>query len=531
MSLESTQLPRAPHFTLAEGAPLPRADTTAQIRNKQGGGLSLLQDTQLIETLAHFSRERIPERVVHAKAVGAHGFYEVTHDISDLTDADFLTGIGKRTELTARISTVGPERGSADTIRDVRGWAIKFKTAEGNQDWVFNDQPVFFVRDPIKFPSLNRSHKKHPATNASSADMFWDFHTANQEGMHALMFLFSDRGLPRTLRNINGYSNHTYKFTKADGSFHYVKIHLIADGGIATLTNSEATPLSATQPDYHALDLRSAIDSGNFPTWTVSVQVMHPKDVKDSPVNIFDMTKVWPHGKYPLRPIGRITYNRNPSNYFAEIEQAAFSPSTMVPGLAPSADPMLQARMFAYPDAARYRLGANYQFLSTNATKSGIWNPMQRDGAMNFTSNYGGEPNYVNSRISKMEYKGHASIATREDEAGAKSKVLEVTPLSQESDYLEYESHATTFTTEVTDEDFVQPRALWAVMAKQDGAQARFVDNVAAHVAEVELPWLREDVYTMFARVDGELGSAIKKAAEDKVGKAGELMPHKTAWH
>jgi catalase len=232
-----------------------------------------------------------------------------------------------------------------------------------------------------------------------------------------------------------------------------------------------------------------------------------------------------------LRPIGRITYNRNPSNYFAEIEQASFSPSTMVPGFAPSADPMLQARMFAYPDAARYRLGANYQFLPTNATKSGIWNPMQRDGAMNFTSNYGGEPNYVNSRISKMEYKGHASIAMREDEAGAKSKVLEVTPLSQESDYLEYESHATTFTTEVTDEDFVQPRALWAVMGKQDGAQARFVDNVAAHVAEVEQQWLREDVYTMFAKVDGKLGSAIKKAAEEKVGKAGELMPHKTAWH
>lgn len=516
---------------MAEGPPLPRADTTVQIRNKQGGGLSLLQDTQLIETLAHFSRERIPERVVHAKAAGAHGFFEVTHDISDLTDADFLTGIGKRTELTTRISTVGPEKGSADTVRDVRGWAIKLKTAEGNQDWVFNDQPVFFVRDPIKFPSLNRSHKKHPATNAPSADMFWDFHTANQEGMHALMFLFSDRGLPKTLRNINGYSNHTYKFTKADGSFHYVKIHLIADAGIATLTNSEATPLTATQPEYHALDLQSAIDAGNFPTWTVSVQVMHPKEVKDSPVNIFDMTKVWPHGKYPLRPIGQITYNKNPSNYFAEIEQASFSPSTMVPGFAPSADPMLQARMFAYPDAARYRLGANYQFLPANAAKSGVWNPLQRDGAMNFTANYGGEPNYVNSRISKMEYKGHASIATKEDDAGAKSKVLEVTPLSTESDYLEYESHATTFTTEVTEEDFLQPRALWAVMAKQDGAQGRFVDNVAAHVAEVETQWLREDVYAMFAKVDGKLGSAIKAAAEEKVGKAGEVMPHKTAWH
>lgn len=465
-------------YTLAEGAPLPRNDTSVQLRNKQGGGLVLLQDTQLIETLAHFSRERIPERVVHAKAAGAHGYFQVTHDISDITDADFLNGVGKRTEVLTRISTVGPEAGSADTTRDVHGWAIKFKTNEGNNDWVFNNIPVFFVRDPVKFPSLNRSHKRHPATHATDADMFWDFHVGSPESAHALMFLFGDRGTPASLRHINGYSGHTYKFTKRDGSYHYVRIHIKADGGIKNLSAEEATRLAGTNPDSLILGLYNAIGAGNFPSYTVYIQTIHPADVNNCPVNIFDMTKVLPHAQYPLRPVGKLVFDRNPTNYFSEIEQAAFSPSTMVPGIEPSADPMLQARMFAYPDAARYRLGVNYQMLPTNAAKCPVYIPTERDGFMNFGSNYGADPNYVHSSIQPTSFRSEAATSS-----GYKPTEETLTgPVS--------------FSSEVTDEDFVQPRALWNdVMAKQEGAQDRFVANVAEHISGVKRAWLRKKLF------------------------------------
>ncbi|KAH0848660.1 Peroxisomal catalase A [Fonsecaea pedrosoi] len=491
-----------PHnlYTLAEGAPLPRNDTSVQVRNKQGGGLVLLQDTQLIETLAHFSRERIPERVVHAKAAGARGYFQVTHDISDITDADFLNGIGKKTEVLTRISTVGPEAGSADTIRDFHGWAIKFKTAEGNNDWVFNNQPVFFVRDPIKFPSLNRSHKRHPATHTSDADMFWDFHVGSPESIHALMFLFSDRGTPASLRSINGYSGHTYKFTKKDGSYHYVKIHIHADGGIKNFTNDEAIKVAGESPDFLTNDLFNEIEKGNYPSYTVSIQTIHPADVAMCPVNIFDMTKVLPHEQYPLRPVGKLVFDTNPTNYFAEIEQAAFTPSNIVPGIEPSADPMLQARMFAYPDAARYRLGVNYQMLPTNAAKVPIYVPTERDGFMNFSTNYGPDPNYINSSIHPTGF--HT--------AG----VSEYKPTE------EFLSGPVVFTSDVTDDDFKQARALWTkVMAKQEGAQENFISNIAGNIAGVKRDWLREKVFELFRRVDESLGERIEEAV-NKIVKA-----------
>ena len=460
-------------YTLAEGVPLPRNDTSVQIRNNLGGGHVLLQDTQLIETLAHFSRERIPERVVHAKAAGAHGYFEVTYDISDITDANFLTGIGKRTQLTTRISTVGPERGSADTVRDFRGWAFKFKTREGNCDFVFNNQPVFFIRDPVKFPSVNRSHKRHPTTNAPDSDMFWDFHTANPEGIHALMFLFGDRGIPASLKNINGYSGHTYQLTKVDGSFHYVKFHINADAGVRCLSAEKASKLAGSQPDGHALDLFDSIARRDYPSYTLSVQVIHPDDVASCPVNIFDMTKTWPKSLYPRRPVGKIVLNRNPANYFAEIEQAAFSPSAMVRGIEPSADPMLQARMFAYPDAARYRLGVNYQMLPVNRTSSNVYVPTERDGFMNFTDNYGGDPNYVGTQIKPVSFS-----------AGVSQKKWTSTkePLSE----------PVVFTSEVTDKDFLQAREMWnKVLAAQEGAQDRFVSNISDHISKVKRGWLR----------------------------------------
>jgi catalase len=482
------------YYTLAEGVPLPRNDTSVQLRNQNGGGLVLLQDTQLLETLAHFSRERIPERVVHAKAAGARGYFEVTHDISDITDADFLTGIGKKTELLTRISTVGPERGSADTIRDFHGWAIKFKTAEGNNDWVFNNQPVFFVRDPVKFPSLNRSHKRHPVTNAADADMFWDFHVNSPESIHALMFLFSDRGIPASLRNINGYSGHTYKFTKKDGSYHFVKIHILSNLGIKTLTSAEGNSLAGTHPDALMLDLFDAIATGNLPSYNVYIQTLAPSAVPTFPINIFDMTKVWPHSLAPLRQVGKIVLDKNPENYFSDIEQAAFSPSAMVPGIEPSADPMLQARMFAYPDAQRYRLGVNYQFLPTNAAKSGVYCPTERDGFMNFKTNYGGDPNYVGSKLRPTAFKGAGETNSMANGSVVETNGAKSIPKEEDK----FSATPVTFTSEVTDDDFVQPRALWEVFGRQEGCQERFVDTVAEHVSQVKRDWLREEVFRKF---------------------------------
>ncbi|KAK4233203.1 catalase core domain-containing protein, partial [Achaetomium macrosporum] len=380
-------MPTPPVYTLAEGCPYAEA-TTAQ-RFSDGSavkGLMLLQDTQLIETLAHFSRERIPERAVHARAVGTLGEFKATHDISHLTSAKFPQ-IGKRSKTLARISTVGPGAGSAETVRDVRGRALKIFTEEGNQDFVFNNIPVFFIRDPIKFPSLNRSHKRHPASNLTDATMFCDFHTQNQEGIHALMLLFSDRGTPKSTRHTDGYSGHTYKLTKEDGTFHYVKFHFKSNQGNETLTD-EAQRLAGEDPDNHTADLYNAIEEAETYRW-----------------NVFDMTKVWPHEDFPLQPVGKLTFNKNPDNDFADIEQAAFSPSTMVRGVAPSADPILQARMFACPDAGRYRLRANYQQLPCNRAAAPVYWPYQRDGRATVNGNYGGDPNYVRSALRSVAFR------------------------------------------------------------------------------------------------------------------------------
>ncbi|OTB05987.1 hypothetical protein M426DRAFT_259811 [Hypoxylon sp. CI-4A] len=515
---------QTPYYTLAEGTPLPRNDTSVQIRTGGGGGgFVLLTSTQLIENLAHFSRERIPERSVHAKAAGAKGYFEVTDDISDLTDADFLNGIGKKTEVLARISTVGPERGSADTLRDFRGFAMKFKTAQGNQDFVFNNQPVFFVRDPTKFPSLNRSHKRDPKTNMSSSDMFWDFHVNNQESIHALMFLFGDRGLPSSLRHVNAYSGNAYKFAKANGSYCYVRIHFLTNQGIHYYTNAEGAELAGTQPDKHLGDLQEAIQTGDFPSWDMYVQVIRPEDLADAPVDVFDMTKTWPLSKYPRRKVGRMTLNQNPSNWFTEVEQAAFSPSNMVPGIEASPDPMLQARMFAYPDAARYRLGVNYQFLPTNAPKSEVYCPIERDGKMNFTSNYGGDPNYIGTRIKPVRFVKPLTHAQDGVGGNDNDERFDQTAIGG--------AMPVVFSSEVTDKDFEQATALWNVMAKQEGAQERFVSNVSAHLSAAQTQWIRDEAYAMFRRVDERLGKLVESTTEAAVQGILEKGLHKTAWH
>ncbi|KAK6531116.1 hypothetical protein TWF281_007941 [Arthrobotrys megalospora] len=491
----------APTYTLAEGVPYASASTAQHFGGNGIKGLMLLQDTQLIETLAHFSRERIPERVVHASGVGAWGELEVTHDISELTDAKFLNGVGKKSKVLLRVSTVGPERGGADTIRDVRGWGMKIFTEEGNQDFVFNSIPVFFVRDPIKFPSLNRSHKRHPATNQGDATMFWDFHNNNQEGIHAIMNLFSDRGTPKSVRHINAYSGHTYKITKEDGTFNYVKVHIKTNQGVESFTNDEAVKLAGEAPGLHGADLYESIAKGDLPSWTFCFQVMSPAQAENYRWNIFDMTKVWPHADFPLIPVAKLTLNKNPKNYFAEIEQAAFSPSNMVPGIAPSADPMLQARMFAYNDAARYRLGVNYQQLPCNRAVSRVYCPFQRDGLMTFTDNYGGDPNYVGSDLKPIKYTGRV---------GAHGY--------QVGGHEEWIGSVVGFTSEVVDDDFAQARMFWDMLGKQGGQQEHLVYNVSCHLKGA-IPQVQEKALEMFSNVYPVIAERIKVSI-DNLNKA-----------
>ncbi|KGB80030.1 catalase [Cryptococcus deuterogattii 99/473] len=486
---------KTPTYTLSEGCPIADA-TTAQ---RLGGscpvkGLMLLQDTQLIETLAHFSRERIPARTVHASAVGAWGEFEVTHDNSDITSAAFLNGIGKKSKVLMRISTVGPDAGTAETVRDVRGWSMKIFTEEGNQDFVFNSIPVFFIRDPIKFPSVNRSHKRHPAKHTADSSMFWDFHNNNPEGIHAVMMLFSNRGLPYSLRQINAYSGHTYKLTKSDGSFVYVKLHFKSNQGVKGMTQAEGIRTAGESPDFHTIDMWNAIERGDYPTWTLCAQVMKPEEAENYRWNIFDMTKVWPHKDFPLRPLGKLTLNRNPENYFSDIEQAAFSPSTMVPGIAPSGDPMLQARMFAYPDAARYRLGVNYQQLPCNRPVSEVYAPYQRDGAMRYMTNYGDDPNYVRSSLKEINFKGQ--LGANGHSTGGNEK------------HDEWVGRVTAYTSEVTDEDFVQARMLWEVLGKA-GDQEDLITNVSEHLCQA-IPSLQKGAIDMFAKVNVDLAKSIE---------------------
>ena len=380
--------------------------------------------------------------------------------------------------------------------------------------------------------------------------MFWDFHVNNQESIHALMFLFGDRGLPSSVRHVNAYSGNTYKFTKADGSYHYVRIHLLSNQGTHYFTNAEAASIAGTNPDHHLQDLQDAIRSGNFPSWDVYIQAIHPDDIASAPINIFDMTKIWPHKQYPLRKAGRMVFDKNPQNWFAEIEQAAFSPSQMVPGIEPSPDPMLQARMFAYPDASRYRLGVNYQFLPTNAAVANVYCPTERDGFMNFTTNYAGDPNYVGSKLKPMtfakekDYNPVVRVADRHKDSDSPQAEAEAVPQHQQqqqqhetsrtSTLLDHPHPSSSFpvavATEVTDADFAQATALWHIMARQDGAQARFVDNVSAHLGDVTQKWIRDEAYAMFANVDGELGANVRGTTEAKI-EGGHKKPHKTAWH
>lgn len=346
-------------------------------------GPVLMQDYQLLEKLAHQNRERIPERVVHAKGSGAFGKLTITHDITQYSKAAVFSEIGKETECLLRFSTVAGERGAADAERDVRGWALKFYTDEGNWDMVGNNTPVFFVRDPLKFPDFIHTQKRHPKTNMRSATAMWDFWSLSPESLHQVTILMSDRGLPKSYRHTNGYGSHTYSFINAKNERFWVKFHFKTQQGIETMTNEEGAKLIGEDRESSQKDLFEAIEAGNFPKWDFKIQVMNEEDAEKCAFNPFDLTKVWPHADYPLIDVGVLELNRNPENYFQEIEQAAFSPSNIVPGISFSPDKMLQARIFSYADAHRYRVGTWYEALPVNRPKSAV-NTYHMDGSMNF---------------------------------------------------------------------------------------------------------------------------------------------------
>ena len=381
---------KPPHLTHAAGAPV---TDNLNILTAGPRGPALLQDIWLIEKLAHFDREVIPERRMHAKGSGAFGTFTVTRDISRYTKAKIFSQIGKETPMFARFSTVAGERGAADAERDIRGFALKFYTEEGNWDVVGNNTPVFFFRDPLRFPDLNHAIKRDPRTGMRSADNNWDFWTLLPEALHQVTIVMSERGIPRSYRHMHGFGSHTYSFINAANERTWVKFHFRTQQGIENITDAEAEALVGKDRESHQRDLFESIERGDFPRWTLFVQVMTDEQAKASPFNPFDLTKVWPKANFPLVEVGFFELNRNPENVFAEVEQAAFSPANVVPGISFSPDKMLQARLFSYGDAQRYRLGVNFNLIPVNAPKC-PFHSYHRDGAMRTDGNLGRTPMY-----------------------------------------------------------------------------------------------------------------------------------------
>lgn len=378
--------------TLTTSAGIPVSENQHSITAGERGPV-LIQDFHLIEKLAHFNRERIPERVVHAKGSGAYGTFTVTHDITRFTKAALFSKIGKKTDVFLRFSTVAGEKGSADTERDPRGFALKFYTEEGNWDIVGNNTPVFFERDPLKFPDFIHSQKRDPRTGYKNPFRMWDYWANAPEALHQITILFSDRGIPDGYRFMHGFGSHTFSFINDKNERVWVKFHFKSLQGIKNLSVEKATELAGSDPDYAGRDLFEAIERKEFPRWALKVQIMTERQAEQTNFNPFDLTKIWPHKDFPLIDVGVLELNRNPENYFAEVEQAAFSPSNVPPGVGFSPDKMLQGRLFAYPDAHRYRLGVNYQHLPVNRPQSAV-NTYHRDGSMRFDNNGGRIDNY-----------------------------------------------------------------------------------------------------------------------------------------
>ena len=380
------------HKKLTTAAGCPVADNQ-NVMTAGPRGPQLLQDVWFLEKLAHFDREVIPERRMHAKGSGAYGTFTVTNDITKYTRAKIFSDVGKKTDLFARFTTVAGERGAADAERDIRGFAVKFYTEEGNWDLVGNNTPVFFLRDPLKFPDLNHAVKRDPRTPMRSAQNNWDFWTSLPEALHQVTIVMSERGIPRTYRHMHGFGSHTFSMINADNERVWVKFHFDCNQGIENLTGEESEVLIGQDRESHQKDLYESIENGDNPSWTLKIQVMTDEQAENCPFNPFDLTKVWPHGDYPKIEVGTMELNRNPENFFAEVEQSAFNPASVVPGISFSPDKMLQGRLFSYGDAQRYRLGVNHNQIPVNAPRCPV-NSYHRDGAMRVDGNQGGTIGY-----------------------------------------------------------------------------------------------------------------------------------------
>lgn len=442
-----------------------------------------MQDVVYMDEMAHFDRERIPERVVHAKGGGAHGYFEVTHDITKYCKADLFSQVGKRTPIFIRFSTVGGESGSADTARDPRGFAVKFYTEEGNWDLVGNNTPIFFIRDPILFPSFIHTQKRNPVTHLKDPNMMFDFWTLRPESTHQVMFLFGDRGTPDGFRHMNGYGSHTFKLVNKDGEAVYCKFHVKAKK-IQNLPAEVADRLMGEDPDYSIRDLYDAIENGDFPEWNFMIQVMTFDEARNYRYNPFDVTKVWSHKEFPLIPVGKVVLNRNPRNYFAEVEQSAFCPAHVVPGIEFSPDKMLQGRLFSYTDTQFHRLGPNFMQLPINCPFRARAHNVQRDGLMTYTSS-DGMPNYhPNSFNGPQE---------RTDVAESKF------PISGDVD--RYNSR--------DDDNFSQPRDFW-LNVLDDGARQRLVQNICAVLSKCK-GFIQERAVRMFSEVHEDFGKMLRE--------------------
>lgn len=478
-------------YTASNAAPMPHPYESQRAGDN---GPLLLQDFHLIDLLQHFDRERIPERVVHAKGGGAHGYFECTDPLDDLCVADLFSTKGKRCPVTIRFSTVGGESGSHDCARDPRGFAIKFRTEEGIWDLVSNNTPVFFLRDPAKFPHFIHTQKRDPSTHLTHADdstMYWDYLSQNPESIHQVMILMGDRGIPDGYRFMHGYSGHALKLVNKAGDWVYTQIHVRSMQGTKFLTQEESFTKS---PDYAQKDLYAAIQRGEYPRWSVEVQTMTPKEAEDvwekQRINVFDLTHVWPHKQFPLRRVGVIELNENVVNYFAEIEQLAVNPSHMVPGIEPSADPVLQSRLFSYADTHRHRLGVNYQQLPINAPRTAYhFGNFQRDGFMAFF-NQGARPSYLSS-IDPIQFRNRT--------------------VDLDKTHAHFTANAISFLSEIRPEDFNAPRNLW-VKVFDDGAKERFISNVAGKFELCKDKEVIKRQIAIFREVHPDIATRLEKA-------------------
>ncbi|KQN94876.1 catalase [Arthrobacter sp. Leaf69] len=470
--------------TTQSGAPV-----TSDAHSKSVGadGAIILTDHYLIEKLAQFNRERVPERVVHAKGGGAFGTFKTSEDVSKYTKAALFQP-GTETEMLIRFSSVAGEAGSPDTWRDPRGFAVKFYTTEGNYDLVGNNTPVFFIRDGIKFPDFIHSQKRLPGTHLRDADMQWDFWTLSPESAHQVTWLMGDRGLPASWREMQGYGSHTYQWINAEGERFWVKYHFKSNQGVKSMTGDEAEALAGADGDFYIRDLQENIAAGNFPSWDLHVQVMPYEDAKSYRFNPFDLTKVWPHGDYPLIKVGTMELNKNPENYFAQIEQAAFAPSNFVPGIAASPDKMLQARIFSYADAHRYRVGTNHAQLPVNLPKNQV-NNYSQDGAGRYHFNAPSVPVYAPNSVG-----GPAAVEPAVAGGGWENDG-ELT-LSAHSLHAE-------------DGDFGQAGTLYREVFN-DGEKARLLDTVTGAVSGVKTAEIKERAIQYWTNVDAEFGAKLR---------------------